>query len=210
MKILACIMLLFFASGVIAAEMSWEYVFISTGYSQNPHFRWYEFCGYVESDVAGGSSEGPLIGYENGEGFHLKQQDHKTTPMPVDNNIWVLAFYGDLLCQETIEQMTRIELVYWYDTTETGGVLVENPADFYLGFMSTGSNAYDGVDRFGWYHVSVDEDLEMTLLDAGIGLYGEPVRVGIGPIPEPSSAVLLLVGVALLGLRRRTTYALIG
>lgn len=58
----------------------------------------------------------------------------------------------------------------------------------------------EGMTWYGWVHVSVDENLNMTLLDDGINLNGGPVTVGI---PEPSSSLLLLLGCALTTLRRK-------
>ena len=63
------------------------------------------------------------------------------------------------------------------------------------------SGYYEGLSLYGWVHVSIDENLEMTLLGEGINLSGGAVTVGA--TPEPSSAILLLVGGALLGLKRR-------
>ena len=207
MKLFVCLISVILGLGGFAADASWEYVYIvNNGLGRTIPFHTYDICGEVVADSGGASTEGPMMGYEDAEGFHLKQYDHKTTPMPVDNNVWVLACYGDLLVAETIEDSLLIPLTDYSDCSTSGGVLVENPSDFYLGFMATGSNAYDEIDRFGWYHVSIDENLEMVLLDAGVGLYGEPVLVGIGAIPEPSGALLLLVGLCCLGLRRRDPY----
>ena len=198
--------LMFFACcfSTFGSDARWEYVAIVNGEVGDVGIHLYCLYGYVVSDNGGASTEGPLLGYATQDGFYLKQYDYRLAPMEErDNNVWVLAFYGDLLSHETIEQMARVELTDWNDYSKSGGVLVPNPSDFYLGFMSTGDNAYDGIDRFGWYHVSVDDNLEMTLLDSGIGLYGESVVVGVGPTPEPSSAMLLLFGLAALGLRRK-------
>ncbi|MCQ2392869.1 MAG: hypothetical protein MJ249_01155 [Kiritimatiellae bacterium] len=71
------------------------------------------------------------------------------------------------------------------------------------GFIATGSFTSDGLDRFGWYHLSVDDNMQMSILDVGIGFYGEAVVVGIGPIPEPSCVLLALLGGALLVLWRK-------
>ena len=62
-------------------------------------------------------------------------------------------------------------------------------------------NYVPGQTWYGWVHVSIDENLEMTLLGDGINLYGGAVTVGA--TPEPVSGLLLLVGALLLALRRR-------
>ena len=185
-----------------AANASWEIVSVSNGRVGDLPIHLYSFFGYVDSDGGGGLIECPLWGFEGAEGFYLKQYNNKETPAPRENNVMVLAYYGELLNRETFDAAAKIPLTFYSDYEMTGGILVENPSDFYLGFMSTGGNAYDGVDRFGWFHVSLDDSLRMTLLDSGIGLYGEDVIVGVGPTPEPTSGLLLLVGLAALGLRR--------
>ena len=45
------------------------------------------------------------------------------------------------------------------------------------------------------------KNLEMSILKSGIGLYGENVYVGA--IPEPTSGLLMLLGIVGLALRRR-------
>jgi hypothetical protein len=86
--------------------------------------------------------------------------------------------------------------------------LVENPDDFYMAFKVSeviwdGSDYVAGETWYGWVHASIAENLEMTLLGDGINLDGGPVMVGEGGTPEPTSGLLLLVGGALLALRRR-------
>ena len=49
--------------------------------------------------------------------------------------------------------------------------------------------------------ISVPKNLEMSILESGIGLYGENIYVGA--IPEPTSGLLMLLGIVGLALRRR-------
>ena len=84
--------------------------------------------------------------------------------------------------------------------------MVENPNDFYMAFkisevLLEDYEYVEGMSWYGWAHVSIDENLTMTLLDSGINLTGGGVVVGA--IPEPSSALLLLIGVGLLAARRK-------
>lgn len=120
-------------------------------------------------------------------------------------NWWALASYGEIVDKESFSRLTPIELFY-VDDYYSGGTLIENPDDFYMVFKASevlieNGDYVEGMTWYGWVHVSVDENLDMTLLGDGINLDGGPVTVGI---PEPSSALLLLLGCALMALRRYT------
>ena len=203
-RVFAILMVLLSVRIVKAAPFSWGGAGIVPGEMEN--VKCYTFWGDI---FAGnpftpiGGTDGDFMGYVDGEGFHLKQCDHATTPMPIENNVWVLAVYGEMLSHDTIWNAERIPLCNWYDATMTGGFLIETPEDFYLGFRVHGYGEWVDTYWLGWFHVAVDENLEMSLLDAGIGLKGETVRIGIGPIPEPSCVLLALLGGALLVLRRK-------
>jgi len=108
-------------------------------------------------------------------------------------------------CKPPIGAAAKVPLEMWEKTGHDGGIAIADPSDFYLGFMTPESKTADGVPRYGWYHLSIADDLsDITLLDSGVGLYGESVCVGIGAIPEPSCALLLLLGVAGLALKRKS------
>jgi len=153
------------------------------------------------------SANGQMFGYQNGGALFLKQYDRKTTWVGDDNVTFVLALYGELLSADTIKTATEVPLTTWGATDHYDGLAIANPSDFYLGFMTPESETADGIPRYGWYHLSIADDLnDITLLDSGVGLYGESVYVGIGVTPEPSSAVLILLGCAGLLLRRRREF----
>ena len=187
-----------------AAPSEWVYNRVINGSILDRDVRMYSFFGSVYSGYEFlASTEGPFLGYKEGDGFYMKQQDHKTTEQKVDNNIWIATYYGELLCAETFANTEAIPLCDWYEETTDNGQFISNANDFYLAFMSTGDQSEDGIDRYGWFHVALDDELYMSILDSGIGLYGENVYVGASP--EPASGLLILLGIASIALRRRKT-----
>ena len=151
-----------------------------------------------------------MYGHTEEDGFYLKHMDFSLEIMEPTFNWWALAVYGEVVSDATFSSLTAIENFYG-DDTYTGGTKIENPSDFYMVFKASEVLLEDreyvaGQAWYGWVHVSIDENLDMTLLEDGINLDGGPVTVGIyeSDIPEPSSALLLLVGGAMLVLVRRS------
>ena len=121
-------------------------------------------------------------------------------------NWWALVLYGDIVSESTFASFQSIELFDYDGRADIGGTLIETPKDFYMAFkvseVLTGDEGYEeGMSWYGWVHVSLDDNLQMTLLDADINLYGGAVTVGMD-IPEPSGGILFLLGAAVLGLGR--------
>ena len=146
-----------------------------------------------------------MAGHSEAGGFYLKHDDFSKESIEPTFNWWALALYGEVVSEATFDSLTHIEDFRdndWY----TGGTLIENPDDFYMAFkvsevLLENHEYVEGHTWYGWVHVSLDDNLNMTLLGEGINLSGGAVTVGT--TPEPSSALLLLVGGALLTLRRR-------
>ena len=169
---------------------------------------------WFSGSVYGANGENAWIhtminGHEEHGGLYLKQFDFSREMMEPTFNWWALVLYGDIVSESTFVSFQPIELFDYDGRADIGGTLIETPEDFYMAFkvseVLTGDEGYEeGMSWYGWVHVSVDDNLQMTLLDAGINLYGGAVTVGMG-IPEPPGGVLFLLGLAALGLRRRTS-----
>ena len=139
---------------------------------------------------------------------YLKHKDFSGESLNPTFNWWALALYGEIVSEETFGSLVAIEDFYGNDIS-SGGTLIENPKDFYMALKVSevlmGPDDYEvGQSWYGWVHVSIDDDLHMTLLGADINLSGGEVTAGV--TPEPSVALLLLLGGALLALRRQKCY----
>ena len=55
--------------------------------------------------------------------------------------------------------------------------------------------------RYGWFQIGVDQAGELNILSSAWDLDGDAIVVGA--IPEPTSGMLVLLGMAALALKRR-------
>ena len=193
---------------VSAASAYWTGMSIwNTEYS-DPSLMGYGVSGDVYSgEGAHGTLHTVMIGHEVDGAFYLKNYKYDASeggigPLAPVKNAWFLVLYGDVINAETIRTATQLE---FYDSVygqeHEGGTLIADRRDFYLAFEASEYGVEDGRSWYGWAHVSVDDDLRMTLLGSGIGLNGESVIAGA--VPEPSGGLFLLLGTAVLALRRR-------
>ena len=203
--VVAMITTMLMCNGVSAATAYWR-IRLSDGGS---------YCG-ANVYIFGGSVHGEdekyagilanIYGHMEDGKLYLKHYDFSLESMNPTFNWWALAHYGEVVGEDTFNSLSRIE-DFVGDDYCTGGTLIENPSDFYMAFKAcesvfvTGVGEVPGQAWYGWVHVSVDDSLEMTLIDEGVNLYGGPVVVGA--IPEPSAWLLLFLGLAGLALRRR-------
>ena len=159
------------------------------------------------SDGVGASIIGMFYTHEESSTLRLKAYDYSITAAPV-NTIWLLAAYGDILGKDTLPLFKGVELCDYGDCG-VGGDLIENPSNFYLAFVSENWNDYVArVENphvwYGWANCAVNADGVLDVLASGINLDGGPVRIGgDSATPEPSACLLMVMGIAALGLRRK-------
>ena len=194
---------------VFAATVSWS-ICRQDWYreSDNPLITTTTINGGVESkdDASGASIMGMIFTRTDTDGTHIKVYDYSGTAAPV-NTRWLLAFYGDMLEVSTLPSFKDVELTATYDFG-TGGDKIADPSDFYLVFVAENwedyvSGAANPHRWYGWVNLAVNADGALDVIGSDVTVYGDPLTVGGGTTPEPSSGLLLLLGTAMLAVRRK-------
>ncbi len=122
---------------------------------------------------------------------------------------------GDVVSSATTRQLDDNQYVVHYGIDddryffgEITGVVPNS--DIYLSYICTYESSWYGENRYyyyGWVDIYLDSDGQVNAWGA-FDKDGGPMIVGGGAweggIPEPSGGMLLLIGTAVLGLRRRT------
>ena len=202
------------AFDAMGAPYRWQPMdWVVKGEYDNQGILGYEWGGTLTDDnksVAGAGFS--FVGYREDGNFYIKQLDHKTTVMPVDEAPWVIAYYGEVLSHETFDAATRIALTDWYDDQTGGGTLISTPDDFYLGFQifereGDGYKTADSRYWYGWMRAYIDDDMMLHVVDsdANGSFSGGGIVVGEHWLaePEPASGLLAALGLAAVLLRRR-------
>ncbi|MBP5321812.1 MAG: PEP-CTERM sorting domain-containing protein [Kiritimatiellae bacterium] len=124
---------------------------------------------------------------------------------------WVTASPGDVAMESTTRHLpeyfmhcsadNEAEMLSSTPLTVKG---IEN--DLYLMF-ATGSPEVVPTYYYGWVQLTVTPD-EVKLVRSAINLDGDPIVVGTGNVPEPSSLLLLAAGGVILALKRATKFCL--
>ena len=123
-----------------------------------------------------------------------------------------MANPGDLINETSTRHLdySQYFIHSWIDDWEGGGnevVHIRGEENFYMAFVL--GDGYDSRYAYGWMNIGVDARGNLSLLGSAIDLDGGPMIVGGGSAsPEPSGAVLLLLGAGMLGLRRQRPKAL--
>ena len=121
------------------------------------------------------------------------------------NGNWVQASPGDVAMESTTRHLDEYFMHCWADDTDltcssTPLTVKGREQDLYLMFATrvVGENLHY---NYGWVQLTVTPD-EVLLVHSAINLDGEPIIVGTGNVPEPSSLLLLVAGGVILALKR--------
>lgn len=202
-KVMCCVILFFFAWSAHSVEVRWDC------------FQTHELeeadgigCYYVDSGYS--SPEIGLRYFHDMGGSKLTRFDGKgDTNVGWNLAVWVLAAENDLLNRAYFE-MPHIVLKDSYNTQVPTPLALNSIGDTVtigngdVVCLAAIGNYYDDngmpQDYFAWAQMASDGQ-ELKLLRSAFS-YGELI-VGGGAIPEPSCALLVLVGLTALALRRQ-------
>lgn len=127
---------------------------------------------------------------------------------------WILSAFGDVVSAEAFNDASNVFYSQQFgkgSVQRSVGVNVEEAI-----YLSVKVEGYDwdryfaedeyvltGDVRYGWVALCADQAGNLSMLSSAIDLDGDGIIVGGGSIPEPSSGVLMLLGLASLGLKRK-------
>ena len=214
MRKLICIVAVILVSCAHGASVLWDglqltKLDLSNGDAEYV-LRW-SGVGHTSSGISGACSlqvRMDLIAFDNVDYYCITSYDDDPTATGVTAN-WLQASAGDIADAST----TRNKKYYFnhcHLDHETGwqnrDIYSGADSEFYLMFAVGSTDDYNNNIPnpnclYGWAHLEIDGSGDIELLGSAIGLEGQSMIVGA--IPEPSSAVLLLLGIAGLALRRR-------
>ena len=127
---------------------------------------------------------------------------------------WLVAQKGDIVDSASTRHVgsylnhAKIDDETGYTQYSLDGVA---PSDYYLMFVVEDIDDYNSsvlTPRFayGWVHLLVNDDMSLMIESSAMGLEGQPMVVGEGAIPEPTTGSLIAMGLALLAFRRRVVW----
>ena len=119
---------------------------------------------------------------------------------------WVLAEFGDVVNDSFLASSPMVLDAYYSDRTkiEYDSVFALKESSFYLALI------VDDAEYYGWLEIYVDMYGELSLSQSALSaepgiVVGAMPEPSIEPVPEPASGLLLLIGVAGMALRRKSS-----
>lgn len=117
-------------------------------------------------------------------------------------NSFVIANEGDVVGADYMANQAQFFLYSRYGDEESAR------SDYYMDILEDApvyvafQNEFSSGSRYGWFQIGVDDAGDLMMLSSAWDLDGDTIVVGA--IPEPSSGLMLLFGLAALALQRRS------
>ncbi len=180
-----------------AFEVGWDVRGMDGPSGSALHYGWIELGVAVSSRQSGASV---TLSVEN------------LTPNLASIVGWMQVMPGDILDAST----THAWAAEGWSTPEmcgkgiTGEIQASPGESVYLALFQSYYESESLNDAFGWVELAVDATGDVSLMRSALAFPGDGVSLRVGSsIPEPSSGILLLLGLGVLALRRRRTGRLV-
>ena len=180
MKNLPAIIVLLFCHVAFAAAVEWNVVHVEYDYASTTQASFFEpFL--------------PLNIQPSGAGLQVSTGAERYLEFA---NTFALALYGDLVTDAYMESKGEWFAYARYsdfnneNSHSDYSIIVPPDESVFLAFRS--ETMFNETAIFGWVELGLDEAGKLTALRSAWDKSGSSIRVGV--TPEPSSALLLLVG----------------